>query len=132
MNFRSITILLVALFVAVGAMAQQPKPAAVLAQYLQLTPDQAAAWKQIRSDAVTAAKPLVADLRDLRQQLAAAVKANDEAAAGKLTLQIALAREQLRAAREAANAKLEAVLTPDQKTKFEAFQAAVEFLKQRR
>ena len=127
MNVRSITVAFVTLLIATTAMAQQR-----VGQYLQLTPDQIASWKQIRADEAAALKPLVANARELRTQLADAIKANDQAAAGKLTLEIAAVREQIRASREASKAKLEAVLTPDQKTKFEAFQAAVEFLKKHR
>ena len=97
--------------IAAGAFAQGRPPAPggerdPLAAYLSLTPEQRAAWQSIQSD-------LRASTESLREQ---------ERAIG----------DQLRAAREDADAKLVALLTPEQKLKFAAFHAAVEFLKERR
>ncbi len=97
-----------------------------MAHYLELTPDQVTAWKQVRSDSAAEIKPLAQNAQDLRQQLDAAMSAAtpDPAAVGKLSMELRSAHQQLRAAREATAAKLEATLTPEQKAKFEAFQAA--------
>lgn len=99
---------------------------AVLVAYLQLTPDQIAAWQQIHKDTAAAVKPLATQAHDLRTQLEAAVKAAspDPAAIGKLTLALHSVREKIRATRSDSKDKLLALLTPEQKTKFEAFEAA--------
>jgi Spy/CpxP family protein refolding chaperone len=110
-----------------------PGGARVLAAYLQLTPEQIASWKQINADTAAAVKPLIANARDLEKQLNAAVQAAspDPAAVGKLALSVHSARNQIRAAHEESRSKLVALLTPEQKVRFEAFQAAVEFVRHR-
>lgn len=109
------------LVVATAAFAQHPR-AARLARYLDLTPDQVTAWKQIHADTAAAVKPLAAAAHDTRQQLKAALgaPAPDPATVGKLAISLHATREQIRAARAAAREKLAAVLTPEQKEKFEA------------
>jgi Spy/CpxP family protein refolding chaperone len=82
----------------------RPRPAANAIR--SLTPEQRAAWQSIQSD-------LRASTESLREQERAVA-------------------EQLHAAREDADAKLAALLTPEQKQKFAAFHAVVEFLKERR
>jgi Spy/CpxP family protein refolding chaperone len=142
MNKRWILIVaVVTLFSAAVALAQ-PAPGtrqqragrgARLAEYLQLTPEQAAAAKQLRSDTAAAMKPLVQNAQDLRKQLDAAMSATspDAAAIGKLTLALRTARDEMRSARQASEAKFVALLTPDQKAKFDAFQAAAGFRRHR-
>jgi len=83
---------------APGAGPQRRKAAAV-AEYLQLTPDQIAAWKQIDQETATAIKPLL---------------------------------DQVRTARQAANQKRVALLTPEQKAKLEAMHAAAVFMRRPR
>jgi Spy/CpxP family protein refolding chaperone len=99
---------------------------AVLVQVLQPTPDQLAIWKQLREAQATAMKPLLQNARDLRGQLDTAMKATppDPATVGKLTLALRAAREAVRAQADDSQAKFVATLTPEQKTKFEALQAA--------
>jgi Spy/CpxP family protein refolding chaperone len=117
-----------------GAAPQRPRRGAALAEYLQPTPEQATAWKQLRSDTAAAMKPLAQNAQDLRKQLDVAMSATspDPAAIGKLTLALRSAREQLRSAHDASEAKFVATLTPEQKAKFDAFKAAGGFLKHRR
>lgn len=109
------------------------RPQAALAAYLQLTPDQIAAWQQIHKDTAAAVKPLADNAGDLRKQLEATVKAAspDPATVGKLVLSLHSVRDQIRTARENSKTKLLAVLTPEQKTKFEGFQAAAGFMRRR-
>jgi Spy/CpxP family protein refolding chaperone len=113
------------LLVATAAFAQQPSRAARLARYLELTPDQIAAWKQIHTDTAAIVQPLEATAHSTRTQLEAALKAAtpDPAAVGKLAIALHATREQIRTARADARTKLVAVLTPEQKTKFEALEA---------
>lgn len=134
MNKRWIPLLAIALLVAAMASAQMGSApmqhggriGALLVQVLQPTPDQLATWKQLREAQATAMKPLVQNAHDLRGQLDAAMKATppDPATVGKLTLELRAARQAIRALADDSEAKFVATLTPEQKTKFEALQAA--------
>lgn len=99
-----------------------------LADYLALTAEQKAAWQTIREETGQTVHPLHEQGRALADQLETTT---DSAAIGSLVLQLRGISSQIDAAREAADAKLAAVLTADQQVKFEAFQAASEFLHQR-
>lgn len=134
-----VTITTIALLAAAAAIAQAPpqhpqRPEAVLGAYLQLTPDQITAWQQIAKDTATAVKPLADNVAELEKQLDTALQASspDAAAVGKLVISIDSTRAQIRALREGAKSKRAAVLTPDQKLKFDAFEAAVAFLEKPR
>lgn len=86
-----------------GAPPPPPSPAA-LADYLGLTDSQKAAAESIETDFRN-------DTKALHEQIHAL-------------------HEQIGTARKAADTKLEALLTTEQRAKFEAFLAAVEFLRQ--
>lgn len=131
MKTRLISVAVIAILaIAATSAAQHQAPGPrVLAAYLQLTPDQIAAWKQIHTDTAAAIEPLATQARELRMQIAAAT---DPSEIGKLTLSLRSVRDQIRTAREASKGKLIAVLTPEQKTKFEAFEAAAKSLRRRR
>ena len=134
MNKRWIPLMAIALLGAAMASAQMGgappqrggRMGALLVQVLQPRPDQLATWKQLREAQATAMKPLVQNVRDLRDQLDTAMKATppDPATVGKLTLSLRAARQAIRALADDSEAKFVATLTPDQKTKFEALQAA--------
>jgi len=136
MKRLSIAILL--LLVA-ASLAAQPAPnaqaarGAVLAKYLELTPDQVAAWKQIRTDTAAALRTIGEQRRDLRKQLETAMTAAtpDAATVGKLTLSLHALRGEAKTIREASRTKLRDVLTAEQKTKFDAFEAAAKALRPR-
>jgi len=102
----------------------------VLAEYLGLTAEQKTAWQTIQSDLHTSIETLVSQQRTLGEQLHTALEGSDATAIGTLMLQIRAIREQIDAARASADAKFSALLNPEQKTKFAAFQAAVDFLRQ--
>jgi len=137
---KKLTIGIAALFVAAAAMAQTapppapPRAAKALADYLQLAPDQISAWKQINQDTAAAVRPLAENARDLHAQLQDALNAAtpDPAAVGKLALSMHGVQEQIRTLREDAQNKRIALLTPDQRTKFDAFQAAARTIRQPR
>jgi len=99
-----------------------------LADYLALTAEQKAAWQTIREETGQTIHPLHEQGRELADQLETTT---DSAAIGTLVLQLRGLSSQIDAAREAADAKLAALLSADQQVKFEAFQAASEFLHQR-
>ncbi len=126
---RWVLMVIVVMLTAAVAVAQPRGPRdseKAVADYLQLTPDQATAWQQIQKDTAAAVQPLRDNARSLREQLRTALDAAspDAAAVGALSIQLASVRKQIRAAHEEAKAKRMAVLTADQKTKFEAFEAA--------
>src|SRR5205814_1319133 len=106
---------------AASAAFAQPR-AARLAHYLDLTPDQVAAWKQIHADTAALVQPLAASAHETRTQIEAALESAspDPTAVGKLVIALHATRTQIRAARADARTKLAAVLTPEQKAKFEA------------
>jgi Spy/CpxP family protein refolding chaperone len=142
MNKRWILIVAVVTLLCAAIASAQPAPgtqpqragrAAALAEYLQLTPEQITAAKQLHSDTAAAMKPLVQNAQGLRKQLDAAMSATspDPAAIGKLALALRTARADVRSARQASEAKFVAMLTPDQKVKFDAFQAAAGFRRHR-
>jgi len=102
-----------------------------LADYLSLTTEQKAAWQTIQSDLHTSMETLHTQEHALAEQLQTALEGSDASAIGNQMLQIRAIHAQNDAARQAADAKFAALLTAEQKTKFAAFQAAVEFLRQR-
>jgi hypothetical protein len=99
-----------------------------LADYLGLTADQKAAWEAIRAETHETIEPLHEQGQTLAGQLEST---NDASGIGNLVLQLRAVSSQIEAAREAGDAKFAATLTADQKVKFEAFQAASQFLHRR-
>ncbi len=139
MNRRWISIATVALLAAAAAIAQPGPgrpggPQKMLANYLQLSDQQIASWQQIAKDTQAAVKPLAENARTVQQQLHSALTAAnpDPNAVGKLAIQVEQIRAQIKAAHDAAEAKRLAVLNADQKVKYEAFQAAMAFMRQQR
>jgi len=102
-----------------------------LAEYVGLTANQKEAWAAIRAETRTTVESLHEQERALHERIRDAVEAGDSAAAGTLMLQMRALHAQFETARKSTEAKFAALLTTEQKVKFEAFQAAVEFLRQR-
>lgn len=134
------TLILITLVTAIAATAAaQPGPPPpprrgdVLADYLQLTDAQKSAWKSARSDFEAAVKPLHDQQRATHEQIEQMLDGGnaDATAVGKLMLSIKSIGDQIKAAHDALETKLEATLTTEQKAKYQAFQAAREFLQQR-
>lgn len=128
------------LLITTAAFAQGPGPGGPppggpggdpLAEYLALTNDQKTAWQTIQNELRASVSGLHDQQRTLHEQLATALDGTDAAAIGTLMLRIRAIGDQIKAAQDAADNKFEALLTPDQRTKFEAFQAAVQFLSRR-
>ena len=97
-----------------------------MAEYLGLTEDQQAAWKALQEQNKAEMAPLRQEGRELHDRLKAATEAEnpDPAAVGAATLALKQHREKAMAAHQAFTEKLTGTLTPEQKTKFEAFQAS--------
>jgi Spy/CpxP family protein refolding chaperone len=140
MKLKWISMAMIALLTGAVASAQPRRLAgpargqAALADYLQLTTAQIAAWQQIDRESSATLRPLMENARDMQAQLDGAINSAspDPATVGKLALSLHTARDQIRAARDAAKSRRIAVLTPEQKAKFDAMQAAAGFLQQRR
>ena len=135
MKRRLIPMAAAIVLITTAALAQRPMREAganpgmrgpqALAKYLGLSDDQIAAAKQIHADTQAAIKPLAEQVKTTRQQLDAALDAAspDPAAVGALAISMHQTIVQIRAVRDAGEAKFVALLTPDQKTKFADFQA---------
>jgi Spy/CpxP family protein refolding chaperone len=88
---------------------------------LQLTDAQKAQAHQIFQDNHTAAQPIETQMRDIHQQLAAAVKSGaPDSQIDQLSNQSGALAAQMTALRTKAFAKVYALLTPDQKAKADA------------
>ena len=99
-----------------------------LAEYLGLSAEQKASWEAIRAETHQTIGPLHEQGQALAGQLEATT---DAAAIGNLVLQLRALSTQIDAAREAGDAKFAALLSAEQKVKFDAFQAASEFMHHR-
>ena len=97
-----------------------------LARYLGLNEQQQASWKSLHEQHQTDMQPMREEGRDLHQKLKAAMESSnpDPAAVGSAMLALKQHREKMMTAEKAFRGQLEALLTPDQKTKFEALGAA--------
>src|SRR6476659_9288444 len=96
------------------------------ASYLNLNASQKASWDAALSDVETQNGAVMAKNHDLQKQLHDALSAAspDACAIGNLAIQSHATMDQLQAAHQALIAKLGSYLTPDQKTKFDAYVAA--------
>ncbi len=104
---------------------------ALLAEYLGLTTQQKASWETIQNELRATMESFRDQQQTLHQQLETALEGTDAAAIGNLMLQIRAIQEQIKAAHDAAHDKFAALLTAEQKVKYNAFEAALEFLRQR-
>jgi Spy/CpxP family protein refolding chaperone len=93
-----------------------------IAKYLGLTDEQVATWKTLHEQQRTEMQPLWDEGRKLHEALKASLDAPkpDPTTVGKATLALKAHREKMKASHEAFEAKLVAILTPEQKTKWDA------------
>ena len=98
-----------------------PDPAEIAAT-LGLSADQQAQWDSIHQQLQASVEPLHHQLMAAHDQLESLASSSnpDATAVGKQFLAVRSIENQVKAAHEAAHAKLTAILTPDQKAKFEA------------
>src|SRR5262245_35995243 len=97
-----------------------------LARYLGLNEQQQASWKSLHEQHETDMQPMRQEGRDLHQKLRSAMESSnpDPATVGSAMLALKQHREKVMTAEKAFRGQLEALLTPDQKSKFEALGAA--------
>lgn len=105
-----------------------------MAEYLQLTDQQQASARQLFQSFAEKARSLREGQRDVREQLRAALDAPnpDPAQVGRLVIQMHGTREQVRAARQEMDKSFAALLTPEQRTKYDALKDARESFGPRR
>jgi Spy/CpxP family protein refolding chaperone len=96
-----------------------------LADYLGLTEEQRAQWREMVAKHRDEMKPLREEGRALRQRASEAVDANEsDAQVGEAVKALHAHREKVRAANEAFGSQLESLLTAAQRQKYDAFKAA--------
>jgi Spy/CpxP family protein refolding chaperone len=98
-----------------------PDPGEIAAT-LGLSADQKVQWDSIHQQLQASVEPLHHQLMAAHEQLEALASSSnpDATAVGKQFLAVRSIENQVKAAHEAAHAKLTAILTPDQKAKFDA------------
>jgi Spy/CpxP family protein refolding chaperone len=108
-----------------GVAGQGRGPKAV-AKFLELTPAQETAWKKIQTETAAAVKPLRDRMTETQKQLDEASQSPtpDSATIGKLTLAVRDTQTQIHLLHEQGREKFSALLTADQKAKYDAFEAA--------
>lgn len=97
-----------------------------LAEFLGLSETQITQAQAIRETLHNTVQPLRDQIRANQVLIQAALDANDAAKAGELLLANHKLREQIEAARQAADAQFEALLTAEQKAKWDVYQQIVE------
>jgi hypothetical protein len=96
-----------------------------LSAYLNLTADQKVTWEAAHSDFQAAAAPLHQKSREARTNLETVLRAQSDACTvGSAFLAVRAVEDQMAAAHDALKARVESVLTTDQKSKLEALHAA--------
>jgi len=134
---KRIIIAVVAILLATTAVTiavAQPHPGAAemrqhitaAEQYLNLTDAQKASWEAALSDVESQNMTTMAKAHTAQKALNDALSAAspDACTVGNLAIQAHAAMDQLKTAHETLIAKLGSYLTPDQKTKFDAYVAA--------
>ena len=128
---RIISLIAFLTIIATVAIAQQPRrmpppPPRELAAYLGLTADQQTQIEALHQSLRQTSEPLFEQKRAEDEKLHSMIETPnpDPTAIGKQVLAVYAIDEQLKSAHEATDAKIEALLTADQKVKFEALKAA--------
>jgi Spy/CpxP family protein refolding chaperone len=93
-----------------------------IAAKLGLTTDQKVQWDSIHQQLQASVEPLLQQLHSAHEQLESLASSSnpDATAVGKAFLAARAIEKQVKAAHESAHAKLTAILTPDQKAKFDS------------
>src|SRR5439155_850499 len=97
-----------------------------LGHYLQLNATQRSAWDGAKAEFESSTEALFQKRHALMEQVEAALKSksSDACSIGSNMVAAQAVGDQIRAAREALTQKQLSVLTPEQKTKYDAFVAA--------
>jgi Spy/CpxP family protein refolding chaperone len=111
--------------------ARQHRRGARLAQYLNLTPAQAAEAKAEFQAVRQSAQPIRQQLKQVRVAMFQAIQANDTAKIDQLSAQEAGLHGQIAAMRHEAFAKMYSTLTPEQRAKADQLPAHMRQMRQR-
>ncbi len=134
---KRIVIALSVALVATLALAQEPRRVFMhgpgmegdgIVSALNLSTDQKVQWDSIHQQLQASMQPLVDQHRAAEQQLNTAANASspDALTVGRAYLAMRDVDKQIKSAHESAKAKIDAILTPDQKAKFDAIHAKME------
>lgn len=134
---KRIVIALSVALVATLALAQEPRHVFMrgpgmdgegIVSALNLSTDQKVQWDSIHQQLQASMQPLIDQHRAAEQQLNTAANASspDAATVGQAYLAMRALDKQIKAAHESAKSQIEAILTPDQKAKFDAVHAKME------
>ena len=121
-----VTIGLVLAMTAAVLMAGERRGSGEIAEYLQLTPAQQTTWQSARSDFEASVEPLARKAREIGERMESSLKnhTGDACSLGNDLLAKQAVHDQIRAAKQTLEQKQQSVLTPEQKTKLDAFRAA--------
>jgi Spy/CpxP family protein refolding chaperone len=99
-----------------------------VAATLGLSTDQKVQWDSIHQQLQASVEPLFQQLRAAHEQLESLASSSnpDATAVGKAFLAARAIEKQVKVAHEAAHSKLTAILTPDQKAKFDSLHREME------
>lgn len=135
---KTIVVLVAVLSIAAFAYAQEPGPfmrhpgmgREDIVAALNLSTDQKVQWDAIHSQLEASIMPLVSQHRAAEDQLNSSANASnpDPTEVGRAYLSMRAIDKQIRAAHDATQAKIAAILTPDQKAKFDAIHAKMDHL----
>jgi len=102
-----------------------PPPLDRIAAALQLTDEQKAAWTAAHQNFRATAEPLFAQARALHDEIESLIDQGnpDPAVVGQKTIALHAVHQQIKSAHDALDAAVNAMLTPEQKTKLEALKA---------
>ena len=119
---KRFAVILIGFVVALPAFAQSPPPELVLQQLLGLESSQVAAIQNLNAQRRAAIEPLVAQMRPLEQELAAAIESAspDASGVGALVLSIRALQRQIMQHDQNARAAFADILTPAQRGQLEA------------
>lgn len=97
-----------------------------VAEFLGLSDEQEAAWKAVHEKSRDRMRPIFEEMHSVREELRAAVESEspDPTAVGQLFLQSHRLMEQVRELHEQTEQELVALLTEEQKVRYEAFREA--------
>jgi Spy/CpxP family protein refolding chaperone len=134
---KRIAIALSLALVATFALAQEPRKVFMhgpgiegegITSALNLSTDQKVQWDAIHQQLEASMQPLFNQHQAAEQQLNAAADASnpDAAAVGRAYLSLRAIGKQIKDAHLATKSKIDAILTPDQKAKFDAIHAGME------
>ena len=95
-------------------------------EFLQLTGAQRSAWETVHDEARASSETIASRQREAHEQMRKALESSspDACAVGHLMIQVDAASDERRALHEATEKKAVALLSAEQKTKYEAWKAA--------